>query len=139
MVMLCASIAFDDNSLTWRKLLQRAVVCPNGYDAVNGIAESKLRVVTTHALPQQTAIVVLAALPRNSGDRPIIRENANVEDHEARRKVIRQWMSLPKNRRHTAEQAVEFAKKAVEQNELRPSRRDPHQRVLGWLLPRIGR
>ena len=61
-----------------------------------------------------------------------------MEDHETRRKVIRQWMSLPKDKR-TAEQAADFAKKALEQNELQPSRRDPYQRVMGWLLPRTGR
>jgi hypothetical protein len=62
-----------------------------------------------------------------------------MEDHETRRKVIRQWMSLSKDKRHTAEQAAEFAKKAVEQNELRRSERDPYQRVMGWLLPRVSR
>jgi hypothetical protein len=64
---------------------------------------------------------------------------ANVEDHETRRKVIRQWMSLPKDKRHTTEQAAEFAKKTVEQNEFHASRRDPYERVMGWLLPRTGR
>jgi hypothetical protein len=48
-------------------------------------------------------------------------------------------MSLPKDKRQTAEQAAGFAKKALEQNELQPSRRDPYERVMGWLLPRIGR
>ena len=62
-----------------------------------------------------------------------------MEDHETRRKVICQWMSLPKDKRQTREQAAEFAKKAVEQNELQASRRDPYQRVMGWLLPRTGR
>jgi hypothetical protein len=52
-----------------------------------------------------------------------------MENHETRRKVIRQWMSLPKGKRQTAEQAAEFAKKALEQNELQPSRRDPYERV----------
>ena len=37
------------------------------------------------------------------------------------------------------EQAAEFAKKAVEQNELQPSRRGPYERVIGWLLPSTGR
>jgi hypothetical protein len=36
-----------------------------------------------------------------------------MEDHETRRKIIRQWMSLPKDKRQTAEQAAAFAKKAV--------------------------
>ena len=31
------------------------------------------------------------------------------------------------------------AKKAIEQNELQPNRRDPYERVMGWLLPRTGR
>jgi hypothetical protein len=44
---------------------------------------------------------------------------------ETRRKIIRQWMSLPKDKRQTAEQAAAFAKKAVEENELQRSRRDP--------------
>jgi hypothetical protein len=63
----------------------------------------------------------------------------NVEDHETRRKVIRQWMSLPKDKRHSTEQAAEFAKKTVEQNEFQASRRDPYERVMGWLLPRTGK
>ena len=62
-----------------------------------------------------------------------------MEDHETRRKVIRQWMSLPKDKRQTAEQAAGFAKKAVEQNELQRSQRDPYQRVMGWLLPSVSR
>ena len=60
-------------------------------------------------------------------------------DHETRRKIIRQWRSLPKDKRQTAEQAAAFARKAMEENELQRSRRDPYQRVMGWLLPRIGR
>jgi hypothetical protein len=62
-----------------------------------------------------------------------------MEDHETRRKIIRQWRSLPKDRRQTAEQAAAFARKALEDNELQRSRRDPYLRVMGWLLPRIGR
>jgi hypothetical protein len=62
-----------------------------------------------------------------------------MEDHETRRKVIRQWRSLPKDKRQTAEQAAAFAKKAVEENKLQPCRRDPYQRVMGWLLPRVGK
>ncbi len=62
-----------------------------------------------------------------------------MENHETRRKIIRQWASLPKDKRQTAEQAAEFAKKAIEQNQLQANRRDPYQRVMGWLLPRTGR
>jgi hypothetical protein len=60
-------------------------------------------------------------------------------DQETRRKIIRQWRALPKEKRQTAEQAAEFAKKAVGDNELQRSRRDPYERVMSWLLPRIGR
>jgi hypothetical protein len=45
------------------------------------------------------------------------------EDHETRRKIIRQWMALPKDKRQTEEQVVAFAKKAVELNEFHRSRR----------------
>jgi hypothetical protein len=62
-----------------------------------------------------------------------------MENHETRRKIIRQWMALPKDKRKTAEQAAAFAQRAVEQNELQHSRRDPYQRVIGWLSPRVGR
>jgi hypothetical protein len=48
-------------------------------------------------------------------------------------------MSLPKDKRHSTEQAAEFAKKTVEQNEFHASRRDPYERVMGWLLPRTGK
>ena len=69
----------------------------------------------------------------------MIEGTQEMEDHETRRKVIRQWMSLPKDKRQTAEQAADFAKKALEQSELQPSRRAPYERVMGWLLPRTGR
>jgi hypothetical protein len=67
-----------------------------------------------------------------------------MEDHEIRRKIIREWMALPKDKRQTEEQVAAFAKKAVQQNEFHRSRRDPEQKfrrdpfekVMGWLLPR---
>ena len=62
-----------------------------------------------------------------------------MEDQETRRKIIRQWMLLPKDKRQTAEQAAAFGKKAAEENNLQHSRRDPYQRVMGWLLPRVGK
>jgi hypothetical protein len=69
------------------------------------------------------------------------------EDHDLRRKIIRQWMALPKNKRQTREQVEAFAKTATQQNEFHRSRRDPEQRfrrdpylkVTGWLLPRAGK
>ncbi len=35
-------------------------------------------------------------------------------EHETRRKIIREWMALPKDKRQTEEQAKPFAKKAME-------------------------
>jgi hypothetical protein len=60
-------------------------------------------------------------------------------EHETRRKIIREWMKLPKDKRQTEEQAAAFAKGAVQQNEFQRSRRDPYQKVMGWLLLRVGR
>jgi hypothetical protein len=70
----------------------------------------------------------------------------DMEDHETRRKIIREWMALPKDKRQTEEQVVVFAKKATQHNEFHHSRRDPdhkfrrqpYQKVMGWLLPRAG-
>ncbi len=57
-------------------------------------------------------------------------------EHGTRRKIIREWMSLPQARRQTEEQARPFAKKAMERI---PSSSDPYRQIMGWLLPRIGK
>jgi hypothetical protein len=70
-----------------------------------------------------------------------------MKDHQMRRKIIREWMTLPKDKRQTEEQVVGFAEKATQQNEFHRSRRDPdhkfrrdpYQKVMGWLLPRAGK
>ena len=72
---------------------------------------------------------------------------ANMEDHETRRKIIREWMALPKYKRQTEEQVAAFAKTAAEKNEFHRSRRDPsrkfrrdpYKKLMGWLLPRAGK
>src|SRR6516162_2549166 len=64
---------------------------------------------------------------------------ADMEDHETRRKIIRQWMALPKDKRQTADQAAAFAKRAVEQNKFQRGSREPYDRIMGWLLSRVGR
>jgi hypothetical protein len=51
-----------------------------------------------------------------------------MEDHETRRKIIREWMALPKEKRQTEEQVAAFAKKAAQQNEFHRSRRDPSRK-----------
>jgi hypothetical protein len=70
-----------------------------------------------------------------------------MEDHETRRKLIREWMALPKDKRQTEEQAAAFSKSAAQKNEFHRSRRDPsrkfrrdpYQKLMGWLLPRAQR
>jgi hypothetical protein len=57
-------------------------------------------------------------------------------EHAMRRKIIREWMALPKDKRQTEEQARPFAKKATERI---PSSDDPHRQIMSWLLPRIGK
>jgi len=57
-------------------------------------------------------------------------------EHEARRKIIREWMSLPKDKRASEEHATSFAKKVMERI---PSSRDPYRQIMRWLLPRTGK
>jgi hypothetical protein len=57
-------------------------------------------------------------------------------EHEARRAIIREWMSLPKQSRQHEDQAASFATKVMPRV---ASFQDPHQRIMGWLLPRVGR
>jgi hypothetical protein len=53
-------------------------------------------------------------------------------EHETRRKIIREWMSLPKDKRQTEEHAKLFAKM-----ERIPSSGDAYRQIMKWLLPRI--
>jgi hypothetical protein len=57
-------------------------------------------------------------------------------EHEARRKIIREWMALAKDKRQSEEQAKPFAKKAMERV---PSIGDPYPRSMRWLQPRVGK
>jgi hypothetical protein len=57
-------------------------------------------------------------------------------EHAMRRKIIREWMSLPHDRRQTEEQAKPFATKAMDRI---PSSGDPYRQIMGWLSPRIGK
>jgi hypothetical protein len=57
-------------------------------------------------------------------------------EHETRRRVIREWMALPKEKRQTEDQAQPFAEKAMERL---PSSRDPYGQIMKWLLPRVGK
>ena len=57
---------------------------------------------------------------------------------EARRKIIRQWAKLPKDRRQSMEAISEFARTAAQQNAnaFVRSRRGPYEKIMGWLLTR---
>jgi hypothetical protein len=58
---------------------------------------------------------------------------------ETRRAVIREWMTLVREKRQSDQQALAFAKAAAERHSLPRSRRMPHEVILGWLRPRTGR
>jgi hypothetical protein len=57
-------------------------------------------------------------------------------EHAARRAIIREWMSLPREKRQREEQAASFATNATARI---PSIDNPHQRIMRWLLPRVGK
>jgi hypothetical protein len=59
-------------------------------------------------------------------------------EHDARRTIIREWMSLPRDLRSTQEQVAAFASKAVEKHKLHGGA-NPRKRVVAWLSPRRGK
>ncbi len=80
---------------------------------------------------------VMLGGPRNSIPRIESPKEINMRpEHNARRAIIREWMSLPRDKRATEEQAAAFAMKAIEKHEFRYSG-DRRQRIMAWLLPRI--
>ena len=62
------------------------------------------------------------------------------KQRQARRNIIRQWTALPRDKRQSVEQIAACAKTAAQQNEnaFVHSRRDPYEKIMGWLLPRAG-
>jgi len=62
------------------------------------------------------------------------------KQRQARRKIIRQWTALPRDKRQSMEQIAAYAKTAAQQNEnaFVHSHRDPYEKIMGWLLPRAG-
>ena len=62
------------------------------------------------------------------------------KQRQARRKIIRQWTALPRDKRQSMEQVAAYAKTAAQQNEnaFVHSHRDPYEKIMGWLLPRAG-
>ena len=59
-------------------------------------------------------------------------------EQRPRRTIIREWMTLPKAERRTADQASAFATKTAATHTFECSG-DRRQRILAWLQPRIGR
>jgi hypothetical protein len=56
-----------------------------------------------------------------------------------RRIVIREWMTLPSDKRQTKEQTARFSREAAQRHALPPNNRTPLQRIQSWLLPRTAR
>ena len=66
-------------------------------------------------------------------------QKAKMDTQEIRRAIVREWMVLPSDERHTEEQAAGFTTKAMQHYELPHGRRDPHRTIMGWLLARKGK
>ena len=56
-----------------------------------------------------------------------------------RRAIIREWMSLSRDKRQSDQQARAFTKAALQRHRLPRSPRTPHAIVMAWLGPRTGR
>jgi hypothetical protein len=56
-----------------------------------------------------------------------------------RRTIIREWMSLSRDRRQSRQQALAFSETALQRHQLPRSRKTPQTIVMAWLGPRIGR
>ena len=58
---------------------------------------------------------------------------------KARRAIIREWMALSHEKRQSGQQALAFAKAAIQRHSLPRSRRAPDDVIMGSLQPRTGR
>jgi hypothetical protein len=60
------------------------------------------------------------------------------KQREIRRKIIREWTKLPRDKRRSVEEISAFAEIAARQyvEAFVPGRRDPYEKIMGWLLPR---
>ena len=67
------------------------------------------------------------------------RKGIQMAKPKVRRAIIREWMALARGKRQSGQQALAFAKAAVERHSLPRSRRTPHDVIMGWLRPRTGR
>jgi hypothetical protein len=60
-------------------------------------------------------------------------------EYDLRRRVTREWMLLPRDKRQNQEPAAAFATKVVKANTIGSQRDDPHEIVMAWLSSRVGR
>lgn len=67
------------------------------------------------------------------------RKDIYMAELNMRRAVIREWISLGREKRKSGEQALAFAKAALQRHKLPRSRRSAQDVVVGWLRPRTGR
>jgi len=58
---------------------------------------------------------------------------------DIRRTIIRQWMSLAREKRQSMEQATAFARNAAQHHSLPRSGRPPHDVIMAWLKPRMAK
>ena len=58
---------------------------------------------------------------------------------KVRRTIIREWMLLSREKRQSSQQALAFAKAAIQRHNLPRSRLTPSDVIMGWLRPRTGR
>lgn len=56
-----------------------------------------------------------------------------------RRTIIREWMLLPRDKRQSSQQAHTFIGAVPQRHQLPRCRRTPHEIIMAWLQPRIGR
>jgi hypothetical protein len=57
-------------------------------------------------------------------------------EHQERRKIIREWMVLPQEKRQTEAQVETFARKMMVRIAFRP---DPYGQIVSWVQPRAAR
>ena len=57
-------------------------------------------------------------------------------EHQERRKIIREWMALPQEKRQTEAQVEAFARKMMGRIAFKPA---PYRQIVSWIQPRAGR
>ena len=74
-------------------------------------------------------------------DRPtaIVLLEFHMAKSNPRRTIIREWMSLAREKRQSNRQALAFAEGALQRHSLPRSRREGRAILMAWLRPRIGR